>query len=75
LLWHTTLSNIFQKISVPQELVEDAQSVAVSGFEFKVTAKTQMVEDKTETVTIIANETCLTFTMIITVKKATTATI
>ena len=54
---------------------EDAQSVAVSGFEFKVTAKTQMVEDKTATVTIIANETGGTVTMRITVKKATTATI
>ena len=54
---------------------EDAQSVAVSGFEFKVIAKTQMVADKTATVTIIANETGGTVTMRITVKKATTATI
>ena len=34
-----------------------------------------MVEDKTATVTIIANETGGTVTMRITVKKATTATI
>jgi hypothetical protein len=54
---------------------EDAQSVAVSGFEFKVIAKLQMVEDKTATITIIGNETGGTVTMRVTVKKATTATI
>ena len=54
---------------------EDAQSVAVSGFEFKVIAKTQMVSDKSATITIIANETGGTITLRVTVKKATTATI
>ena len=54
---------------------EDAQSVAVAGFEFKVIAKLQMVEDKTATITIIGNETGGTVTMRVTVKKATTATI
>ena len=54
---------------------EDAQSVDVAGFEFKVIAKLQMVEDKTATITIIGNETGGTVTMRVTVKKATTATI
>jgi hypothetical protein len=54
---------------------EDAQSVAVAGFEFKVIAKTQMIEDKQATVTIIANETGGSVTINLTVKKATTATL
>jgi hypothetical protein len=54
---------------------EDAQSVAVSGFEFRIVAKTQMIEDKTATITIIANETGGSVTINLTVKKATTATI
>ena len=53
---------------------EDAQSVAVAGFEFKVVAKTQMIEDKQATVTIIANETGGSVTVNLTVKKVTTAT-
>jgi hypothetical protein len=36
---------------------EDAQSIAVAGFEFRVIGKTQMIEDKIATITIIANET------------------
>jgi len=54
---------------------EDAQSVAVAGFEFRVIAKTQMIEDKQATITIIANETGGSVTINLTVKKATTATI
>ena len=54
---------------------EDAQSVAVAGFEFKIVGKTQMIEDKQATVTIIANETGGSVTINLTVKKATTATI
>ena len=54
---------------------EDAQSVAVAGFEFRVVAKTQMIEDKQATITIIANETGGSVTIKLTVKKATTATI
>jgi hypothetical protein len=54
---------------------EDAQSVAVAGFEFRIVAKTQMIEDKTATITIIANETGGSVTINLTVKKATTATI
>jgi hypothetical protein len=54
---------------------EDAQSVAVAGFEFRVVAKTQMIEDKTATVTVIGNETGGSVTITLTVKKATTATI
>ena len=54
---------------------EDAQSVAVAGFEFRVIAKTQMIEDKTATITVIANETGGSVTINLTVKKATTATI
>ena len=53
---------------------EDAQSIAVAGFEFRVIAKTQMIEDKTATVTIIANETGGSVTLKLTVKKVTTAT-
>jgi hypothetical protein len=54
---------------------EDAQSVAVAGFEFRIVAKTQMLEDKTASITIIANETGGSVTVNLTVKKATTATI
>jgi hypothetical protein len=54
---------------------EDAQSVAVAGFEFRVVAKTQMISDKQCTITIIANETGGSVTINLTVKQATTATI
>jgi hypothetical protein len=53
---------------------EDAQSVAVSGFEFRVVAKTQMLSDKTATITIIGNETGGSVTITLTVKQLTTAT-
>jgi hypothetical protein len=54
---------------------EDAQSVAVTGFEFRIVAKTQLIEDKTATISIIANETGGSVTINLTVNKATTATI
>ena len=54
---------------------EDAQSIAVAGFEFRVIGKTKMIEDKIATVTIIANETGGSVTLTVTVKKATTATL
>jgi hypothetical protein len=54
---------------------EDAQSVAVTGYEFRIVGKTQMIEDKAATVTIIGNETGGSVTINVTVKKATTATI
>lgn len=54
---------------------EDAQSVAVAGFEFRIVAKTQLIEDKTASITIIANETGGSVTINLTVKKATTATL
>ena len=54
---------------------EDAQSVAVAGFEFRIVAKTQLISDKTATITVIANETGGSVTINLTVKKATTATI
>jgi hypothetical protein len=54
---------------------EDAQSVAVAGFEFRIVGKTQMIQDKTASITIIANETGGSVTINLTVKKATTATI
>ena len=54
---------------------EDAQSVAVAGFEFRIVAKTQLIEDKTATVTVIANETGGSVTINLTVRKATTATV
>jgi len=53
----------------------DAQSVTVSGFTFQVVAKTQLLEDKTATVTIIANETGGSVTVNVLVKKATTTTL
>jgi hypothetical protein len=54
---------------------EDAQSVAVAGFEFRISAKTQMIEDKTTTITIIGNETGGSTTINLIVKKVTTNTI
>lgn len=54
---------------------EDAQSVAVAGFEFRVIAKPQMLSDKQATITIIANETGGSVTINLTVKQTTTATI
>jgi hypothetical protein len=53
---------------------DDAQTVALSGFEFRIVAKRQMIEDKTATVTIIGNETGGSITMKVVVKKVTTAT-
>ena len=53
---------------------EDAQSVAVSGFEFRIVGKTQMLADKTASVTIIANEMGGSITINLTVKRVTTAT-
>lgn len=52
----------------------DAQSVAVAGFEFRIIAKTQMLADKTATITIIGNETGGSVTINLTVKQVTTAT-
>ena len=53
---------------------EDAQSVAVAGMSFVVTAKTQALADKTATITIIGNETGGSTTINLTVKKLTTQT-
>ena len=53
---------------------EDAQSVAVAGFEFRIVAKAQYIEDKTATVTIIGNETGGSVTINLTVKKVTAVT-
>jgi hypothetical protein len=53
---------------------EDAQSVAVAGFAFRIVAKTQMLSDKTATITVIGNETGGSVTINLTVKKLTTAT-
>jgi hypothetical protein len=54
---------------------EDAQSVAVAGFEFRIVAKTQLIEDKAATITVIGNETGGSVTINVTVRKATTATL
>jgi hypothetical protein len=54
---------------------EDAQSIAVSGFEFRISAKTLLVTSKTATITIIGNETGGATTINLTVNKASTATI
>lgn len=53
---------------------EDAQSVAVAGFEFRVVAKAQYTSDKTTTITIIGNETGGSVTINLTVKKVTAVT-
>lgn len=54
---------------------DDAQSVAVAGFEFRVVAKSQILEDKTATITIIANETGGSITITLKVLKLTVATV
>jgi hypothetical protein len=53
---------------------EDAQSVAVSGFEFSVIAKSQALADKKATITIIGNETGGSVTINLTVKQTQVAT-
>jgi hypothetical protein len=53
---------------------QDAQSVAVAGFGFRVVAKAQYLEDKTATITIIGNETGGSVTINLTVKKVTSVT-
>mgnify|MGYP003149894387 CR=1 FL=1 len=53
----------------------EATSVAVAGFEFEVIAKTHLLEDKTATITIIANETGGQKTINLRVNRATAATI
>ncbi len=53
---------------------EDAQSVAVSGFEFSVLAKPQALSDKKATITIIGNETGGSVTINLTVKQTQVAT-
>jgi len=54
---------------------DDSRSVAAAGFEFNIIAKTQLIEDKTATITIIGNETGGSKTIQLTVKKATTRTV
>jgi hypothetical protein len=63
--------------SVPRYIGDnaDAQTITVSGFEFQVRAKTQLIEDKTATITIIANETGGSITVNVLVKKATVTSI
>lgn len=53
---------------------EDAQSIAVAGFEFRIVAKAQYVSDKTATITVIGNETGGSVTINLTVKKVTAVT-
>jgi hypothetical protein len=53
---------------------EAAQSVAVTGFTFAITAKQQLVSDKTATITIIGNETGGRVTINLTVKRTELAT-
>ena len=53
---------------------QDAQSIAVVGYEFRVVGKSQMLQDKSATITIIGNETGGSVTINLTVKRATTAT-
>ena len=53
---------------------EDNQSVAVAGFAFQITAKTQVLSNKTTTITIIGNETGGSTTVNLTVNKLTVNT-
>ena len=57
--------------SIPRYLGDsaDATTLAVSGFQFAITAITQPLADKTATITIIANETGGSVTLNVTVKK------
>ena len=50
---------------------EDNQSVAVAGFAFQIAAKTQVLANKTTTITIIGNETGGSTTVNLTVDKLT----
>lgn len=72
-----TKSAINQNVaSVPQFIgdSEAAQSVTVSGLQFEVRAKNQLVSDKTATILIIGNETGGRTTINLTVKKIQVAT-
>ena len=62
--------------SVPQFIgdSEAAQSVTVSGFEFEITAKEQLLADKSATILIIGNETGGRATITITARKLQVAT-
>lgn len=53
---------------------EDAQSVAVTGFEFSIIAKSQALADKKATITIIGNETGGSVTINLTVKQTQVVT-
>jgi len=53
---------------------EDNQSIAVAGFEFKITAKYQALADFTTTITIIGNETGGSTTINLTVNQITANT-
>jgi len=53
---------------------EDNQSVSVAGFAFQINAKTQVLADKSTTITIIGNETGGSTTIQLTVNKLTTNT-
>jgi len=62
--------------SVPQFIgdSEAAQSITVTGFEFEVTAKEQLLNDKTATLLIIGNETGGRVSITVTSKKLQVAT-
>jgi hypothetical protein len=62
--------------SVPQFIgdAEAAQSVTVSGFEFEVIAKEQLLTDKTATILIIGNETGGRVSVTVTAKRLQVAT-
>jgi len=62
--------------TVPQFIgnSEDNQSIAVAGFEFKITAKYQALADFTSTITIIGNETGGSTTINLTVNQITANT-
>ena len=62
--------------SVPQFIgdSEAAQSITVSGFEFEITAKEQLLTDKSATILIIGNETGGRATITVTARKLQVAT-
>ena len=53
----------------------DSTSIAAAGLEFNIVAKTQLIENKTATLTVIGNETGGSVTIQLTVLKATTRTV
>ena len=70
------LYNTEHPLSVPQFIGDDeaAQSITVTGFEFEIVAKEQLINDKSATLLIIGNETGGRASITLTAKKLQVAT-